>query len=171
MRSPNSKGLSIRLKVKRFGTCWTRVNHLILKYVHLSLNHAWKVSSIVFLILIFAGYNQRAIMNGRWIILRWNATCCSNSMEQIVPPLLSSRDIPYPGFILVLPGLACGGLYLVPNLQCPATVMSSGKRERLLSHSHAVRFARWRCRFDERSKICFRVERLELMTETGAIGE
>ena len=65
------------------------------------------------------------LWNGRWDIVRCNATCCSHGMEQIVPALFIISRYPLPWFY---PGFAWAGLhglYLVPNLQCPASVMGA----------------------------------------------
>ena len=111
------------------------------------------------------------LWNGRWDIVRCNATLLFSRHGTNCSSPFYHLEI---SIILVYSGFAWAGLrglYLAPNLQRVASVIGAGKRTRLLSHSHAARFARWRCRFDEKSKICFRVDRLERMPESGVIDE
>ena len=72
--------------------------------IEIYAQRAPEVSSIVFLILIFAGYNQRAIKNGRWIYCVETQPSYSNSMEQIVPPFYN----PEMSFTLVLSWFCLG---------------------------------------------------------------
>ena len=110
--------------------------------IEIQAQRAPEVSSIVFHIMMFAGYNQRAVMERplgysalqRNLLFSRHGTNCSS-------PFNISR-CPYPGFILVLPGLACVVYIWYPTCNAQRQLWAPGKRERLLTHSHAARFAR-----------------------------
>ena len=71
-----------------------------------------EVSSIIFPVLTFAGYiHQQTVMTkavGLYCVVTQPAVL--TAWNRLFLPFSISRDLTYPIFILVLPGLACGGL-------------------------------------------------------------